>query len=49
MLQWRKKDKHMGMGSNKRVLPETVHHCAQNGLKIDWPNLEENGFEKLSF
>lgn len=40
----------MGMGSiNKRVLPGTAHHCAQNGLKIDWPNSKENGFEITEF
>lgn len=50
MLQWRKRDKHVGMGSiNKSVLPGTAHHCKQSGLKIDWPNSEENGFKITEF
>lgn len=40
----------MDVGSiNKSVLPGTAHHCAQNALKMDWPNSEENGFKITEF
>lgn len=50
ILQWRKREKHVDMGSiDKSVLPGTAYHCAQNGLKMDWPNSKENGFKITEF